>query len=168
MAAVVAETSQYTMTPRTRTPRKMARAENSDTSEFEASDVNLAPRVSSTRSSPSYGNVYPRVFCINSFSSYRTYRSATCNQSNWHLACRRSTKRRKRCTSFEAPPRTCDGPSTPCVDWCKTYMLPPFKRKKLSSANFCSRFCLRFRVRMSCSLRSPPWQKTAAESLAKL
>jgi hypothetical protein len=44
MAAVATETSQYTMTPRTRTPRKMARVENSDTSEFEASDVNLAPR----------------------------------------------------------------------------------------------------------------------------
>jgi hypothetical protein len=44
MAAVAAETSQSMMTPRTRTPRKMARVENSDTSEFEASDVNLAPR----------------------------------------------------------------------------------------------------------------------------
>ncbi|KAF8489991.1 hypothetical protein F5888DRAFT_1143304 [Russula emetica] len=52
--AAAVETSQYTMTPRTRTRRKMARVENSDTSEFEVSDVNLAPRASarSTRTAP--------------------------------------------------------------------------------------------------------------------
>ena len=44
MPAVAAETSQYMVNPPTRTPRKMARVENSNTFEFEASGVNLAPR----------------------------------------------------------------------------------------------------------------------------
>lgn len=51
MTAVAAETSQHTMNPRTRTRRKMARVEDSDTSEFEALDVNLSPRATA-RSAP--------------------------------------------------------------------------------------------------------------------
>lgn len=67
------------------------------------------------------------------FSSFCAYCSTACEESNLQLASRRSTKkRRKNCTSSEAPLRSCRGRTTTRLDWCKTCTFPPFFKRKIS------------------------------------